>query len=60
MRAYVTTTGIVFTLITLVHVWRVVEERTLATQPWFILITIISASFAVWAWRLAGRNPSRS
>ena len=57
MRAYVTTTGIIFGLLALAHVWRVVEEGThLATDPWYVLITLAAASLCLWAWRLI-RSP---
>ena len=53
MKAYLITTGTVFTLITLAHVARAFAEgRSLATDPVFNLLTILSASLAVWAWRL--------
>jgi hypothetical protein len=57
MRAYVLTTGIVFALLALVHVWRFYEERSsLARDPHFLIITVIAAGFAVWAFRLYGRS----
>jgi len=53
MRAYVMTTGVLFGLITMAHVWRVFEEgRGLATDPSFILLTIAAAALSFWAWRL--------
>ena len=53
MKAYVMTTGIVFGLIAMAHVWRVVEEGPrLATNPWYALITLAAAGLCVWAWRL--------
>lgn len=53
MKAYVITTGAVFALLTLAHVWRVIEEGThLATDPWYVLITIAAAVLSLWAWRL--------
>jgi hypothetical protein len=53
MRAYVMTTGVLFGLVTLAHVWRVFEEgRGLATDPSFILLTIVAAALCLWAWRL--------
>jgi hypothetical protein len=53
MRAYVMTTGVLFGLITLAHVWRVIEEgRVLASDPWFILLTVAAAALCLWAWRL--------
>ena len=53
MRAYLTVTSVIFGLIPILHIWRVVaESRTLATDPWFILITVLSAGLCVWACRL--------
>jgi hypothetical protein len=58
MRAYITITGAVFGLLTLAHVWRVIEEgRHLATDPSYVLITIVAATFCLWAWRLLRRAP---
>ena len=53
MKAYVATTGIVFLILTLVHLWRVYLEGTsLAKQPFFAIATLISAALCLWAWRL--------
>ena len=53
MRAYVLTTGIVFGLLTLAHLWRVAAEgvHPLA-NPWWVGITLGAGALAVWAWRL--------
>jgi hypothetical protein len=53
MKAYVMTTGVLFGLITMAHVWRVFEEGpALATNPWYVLITLATAALCLWAWRL--------
>ena len=53
MKAYLITTGLVFGLITVAHVWRAaVEGSHLATDPVFILLTILSAGLCLWACRL--------
>ncbi|MBA2707900.1 MAG: hypothetical protein H0U59_08870 [Gemmatimonadaceae bacterium] len=53
MKAYVATTGVVFGLLTLAHLWRVVaEDRNLATDPWYVLITVAAAGLSLWAWRV--------
>ena len=53
MKAYVMTTGAVFGLLTLAHIWRIVAEGPhLATNPSFVLITVAAATLCVWAWRL--------
>jgi hypothetical protein len=54
MRAYVITTGVIFALLTLVHLWRVIEEGAhVARDPWYAVITILAAALAVWAWRVS-------
>jgi len=53
MKAYVMTTGAVFGLLTLAHIWRVfAEEPRLARNPSFVLITVAAAGLCFWAWRL--------
>lgn len=60
MKAYLLTTGTVFGLITLAHIWRALAEGPrLATDPLFVLLTIASAALSFWAWRLLRRS-SRS
>jgi hypothetical protein len=58
MRTYVMTTGVIFGLLTVAHVWRVVEEGPhLAAEPWYVLITVCAAALSLWAWRLLQRDP---
>jgi hypothetical protein len=53
VKTYVMTTGILFGLLTLAHVWRVFEEGVgLARDPWYVLITLSAAALGLWAWRL--------
>jgi hypothetical protein len=53
MQAYVRTTGVLFALLALVHVWRLFEEgRHLATDPFFLIVTAIAAGLSIWAWRV--------
>jgi len=60
VKAYVMTTGVVFGLLTLAHIWRVFAENPhLATDPAFVLITAAAAALCLWAWRLLRRS-SRS
>ena len=51
MKAYVVTSGGVFGLLVVAHIWRVIEEPALAKDPWFILVTLAAAALSVWAWR---------
>jgi len=53
MKAYVVTTGTVFGLIVVAHVWRVLAEGpALARDPFYILVTIAAVILSVWAWRV--------
>ena len=53
MKAYVITTGAVFALLTLTHLLRIIVEWPhLARDPFFLLITIATAAFCLWALRL--------
>ena len=53
MKAYVLTTGTVFGLLVVAHIWRVIEEGPgVAKDPWFIVSTITGAALCLWAWRV--------
>lgn len=57
MRTYVATTGVVFGAITVAHVWRAFEEgRGVAHDPFFLVLTAISAAVSVWALVLLRRR----
>jgi uncharacterized membrane protein len=56
MKAYIITTGIIFGMITVAHIMRfVMEGSRLATEPVFILLTLLSAALCVWAWQVLRR-----
>ena len=56
MKAYLLTTGSVFGLIVVAHIWRAFVEGTrVITDPVFILLTILAAALSIRAWRLLGR-----
>lgn len=58
MKAYVVTTGVVFALLIVAHIWRAaVEGAGLAKEPAFIISTLIAAALCVWAWRVFRRLP---
>ncbi|MDQ4079550.1 MAG: hypothetical protein M3125_02235 [Gemmatimonadota bacterium] len=57
MKAYVMTTGVIFALLVVAHIWRVSVESQLATDPAFIMTTILgrcsrSGRAGRLAWRL--------
>jgi len=58
MKAYLITTGTVFGLITAAHIWRIFAEGShLATDPVFLLLTVLAAGLSFWAWSLLRRSP---
>jgi hypothetical protein len=61
MKAFLVTAGTVFGLITLAHIGRVIAEGPhLATDPVFILLTLLAAGLSAWAWRLFWTRDRRS
>ncbi len=53
MKAYLITTGTLFGVLALVHIWRALDaEPALATDPWYIVVTLVAAAMSVWAFRL--------
>ena len=57
MKAYVITTGTVFGLLTVAHIWRMLAERPqLAAEPWYILITAATTALCFWAFSLLWRS----
>jgi hypothetical protein len=60
MKVYVATTGVVFGVLVLAHVWRITAEGLdLLRDPWWVGVTLGAAALSVWAWRLlrAGARP---
>jgi len=60
VKAYLAVTGVLFLALAVAHVLRVIQERQLAGDPWFILTTVISVGLAVWAlWLYRGAAAAR-
>ena len=59
MKAYIITTGVIFGLITLAHIWRITKEPHLATDPFFAILTVAAVALCVWAWSLLRRLSGR-
>jgi hypothetical protein len=53
MRAYVLTSGSIFGLIVLAHVWRIFLEPHVVREPLWVLITLAAVGLTVWAFRVA-------
>jgi hypothetical protein len=57
VKAYLVTTGVVFTLVTAAHIARIFAEGArLAREPFFVLLTLLAAGLAVWAGWLLKRS----
>lgn len=61
MKAYLITSGTIFALVALLHVWKAIDERgQLATAPGEYLFMAslggLAGALAAWAWRLALRS----
>jgi len=53
MKIYLALTAVVFGLLTVMHLWRMMaESASLARDPWFLLLTVLSAALCIWAVRL--------
>ena len=61
MKAYLITTGVIFGLLTIAHIWRMFSETGFHSDrnPWFVAITLLSAGISIWAFQLL-RKASRS
>lgn len=58
MKAYVITTGTVFGLIVVAHIWRAVAEGPdIANNPAYIILTVAAATLSLWAWRVLKAMP---
>lgn len=58
MKAYIITTGAVFGLITVAHIWRMLLEGSrLVTEPGYLVLTLAATGLWLWAMRLLWRWP---
>jgi hypothetical protein len=58
MKAYVITTGALFGLLVVAHIWRMIAENgQLATDPAYLAITFAAGALCLWAVRLLARPP---
>jgi uncharacterized membrane protein len=57
VKAYVISTGALFGLLTVAHLWRMISaEPEMARDPWYILITVAAAALCFWARSLLRRS----
>jgi hypothetical protein len=58
MKAYLLSTGTIFGLITVAHIWRMIaESAALARDPWFLGLTVLSTALSAWAIKLVRALP---
>jgi len=58
MKAYLITTSAIFGLISLAHIARMAAESSaLATDPWYLLLTMLDAGLSLWGGSLLRRLP---
>ena len=51
MKAYIITSAAIFGLITVAHLVRIaMEGARLASEPVYMLLTLLSAALSVWGW----------
>jgi len=56
MKAYLWTTGILFALIVVAHIWRITQEKNLGVDPVFLSLTLIPVGLSIWAFCLLRRG----
>jgi hypothetical protein len=56
MRAYLMTTGILFALLVVAHVWRMFAEGGRVVDPVFVVATLLAAALGAWAAVLLRRS----
>ena len=60
MKAYLTVTAVLFGLLAILHLWRAIAESShLASDPWFLIITVIAALLCFWSVRLLAAERRR-
>lgn len=57
MRTYLATTGVLFALLVVAHVWRAALEPSMVRDPWFLVLSVLAAGLSVWAFSLLRRTP---
>ena len=51
--------GVIFGLLAVVHVWRMIVERSVLHEPSFIGTTVFAVAMCAWAWSVATRAGPR-
>jgi hypothetical protein len=56
MKTYIATTGVLFLLLTVIHVLRAFQETGIARDPWYVLITLVAFALSLWALMLLRKS----
>lgn len=56
MKAYLSVTALLFAVLTVMHVWRMIQEPS-TREIWMICITLLSAVLFLWAVSLLRSKP---
>jgi len=54
MKAYLITTGSVFAIITVLHIWEMIDRGHVMIEDPFVVLA--AAGLSMWGWRLALRR----
>lgn len=60
MKAYLIVTGLIFGLMTVLHIWRAIAEWTVSPGYFAAMaaLVVIPAAFSIWAWSLLRKLPA--
>ncbi len=59
MKADVWTTALLFGALTIAHLSRMVVERSMASEPWYLAITAAAAALCLWGMNLLRKSGQR-
>jgi hypothetical protein len=61
MKSYLVTTGTLFALIAVLHIWRIIGEwNGLGAEFWLVAgVGVLALALSAWAWRLLAVSHSR-
>jgi len=54
VKAYLITTGVVFAIVAILHMWEMIDRGHPTVEDPFVLL--VTAGLSIWAWRLTLRR----
>ena len=52
MKAFVAVNGVLYALLIGAHFWQIAQKPQLASDPWFMLFTVLAMALCGWAFGL--------